>query len=165
MEQLCHSFAPLVVALCISHLLHTPAYSRQIFDASHQYKWISIPINKITSTTSGSEIACSFGNIPQDIFVRAYNLCITYPEHDIVLHANDIKSAFCQIKHHPDIMGAFSYTIADYLFPQFGQTFGADFSPTNWEVIQQIWCVLAEALFTDISLCPITWTDSNGAAL
>ena len=42
--------------------------------------------------------------------------------------------------------------MADYLFLQCGQTFGSDFSPTNWEVIRQIWCVLAEALFTDNTL-------------
>ena len=135
------------------HILEKPGRKdRQIFDASRQYEWTSIPINKMTSTPFGSEIACTFGNIPQEIFVRAYNLRITYPEHDIVLHANDVKSAFRQIKHHPDIMGAFSYIIADYLFLQCGQTFGSDFSPANWEVIRQIWCVLAEALFTDNTL-------------
>ena len=40
------------------------------------------------------------------------SLHISYPNDDIVIHANDIKSCFHQIKHHPDIVGAFSYVLA-----------------------------------------------------
>ena len=75
-----------------------------------------------------------------------YNLQISYPTDDIVVHANDVKSCFRQIKHHPDVAGAFSYILPDYLF------FHADFSPANWEAIRCVQSALAEWLFSDTSL-------------
>ena len=59
----------------------------------------------MTSTPHGSEFHCDFGSVREDILIRAYNLCISYPNDDTVIHANDIKSCFRQIKHHPDING------------------------------------------------------------
>ena len=88
----------------------------------------------------------------EDILVRAYNLRISYPDDDIVVHANDVKSCFRQVKHHPDVAGAFSYILADYLFFQIGLAFGADFSPANWEAVRRAQSALAERLFFDTSL-------------
>ena len=86
------------------------------------------------------------------ILVCAYNLRLSYPDIDIVFHANDVKSCFCQIKHHPDVAGAFLYILADYLFFQVGLAFGAKFSPANWEAVRQAQSALAERLFFDTSL-------------
>jgi hypothetical protein len=71
---------------------------------------------------------------------------------DIITHANDVKSAFRQIKLHPDIIGAFSYIIADQLFLSCGQPFGADFCPSNWEIVRQVLEQLATSLFDDDTL-------------
>jgi len=99
------------------HILVKPGRkNRQIFDASKRHTQHSIPINMMTSTPLGSEEACLFGRVREDIFRRIYNLRISFPSNDIVIHANDVKSAFRQIKLHPDIRGAFSYIIADKLF-------------------------------------------------
>jgi hypothetical protein len=87
----------------------------------------------MTSTPFGTEEDCRFGNVPQQIFTRIYNLRISFPEQYIIVHANDVKSCFRQIKLHPDIMAAFSYIIADQLFLSCGLPFGTDFSPQNWE--------------------------------
>ena len=106
----------------------------------------------MTSTPRGSELTFLFGSVRTDILIRAYNLRISYPDNDIVMHANDIKSCFCQIKHHPDVAGAFSYVLADYLFLQIGLAFGADFSPANWEAVRRAQSALAERLFSDTSL-------------
>ena len=106
----------------------------------------------MTSTLEGVELHCEFGDVLTRLLTRIWNLRITYPHHDVVLHANDVKSCFRQLKHHPDVMGAFSYILGDYLFLQCGLTFGADFSPASWEVIRQIVEQLAEGLFTDKTL-------------
>jgi hypothetical protein len=74
------------------------------------------------------------------------------PDNHIVVHANDVKSCFCQIKHHPDVAGAFSYILADYLFFQVGLAFSADFSPANWEAVRCAQSALAKRLFFDTSL-------------
>lgn len=125
---------------------------RQIFDASRKYDWDSIPINFMTSTPHGSKLHCEFGSVCKDILIRAYNLCISYPLDDIVIHANNVKSCFRQIKHHPDVVGAFSYVLAEYLFFQVGLAFGTNFSLSNWEAVWRIQSALATQLFHDASL-------------
>jgi len=72
---------------------------------------------------------------------------------DIILHANDVKSAFCQVKLHPNVFGAFLYIIADMLFLSCGQPFRTDFGAANWEVIRQILEHSATQLFHEKSLC------------
>ena len=104
------------------------------------------------STPRGSELHCEFGNVCKEILIRAYNLRISYPTDNIVVHANDVKSCFRQIKHHPDVAGAFSYILADYLFFQVGLAFGADFSPANWEAVRCVQSALTKRLFSDTSL-------------
>lgn len=144
----------------IPHLHFTPQHlliksgkkDRQIFDASFRHDATSIPVNMMTSTSEGTELECMFGNVLSNLLQRIWNLRITYPERDIVLHANDVKSCFRQLKHHPDVMGAFSYILGDYLFLQCGLTFGSDFSPASWEVIRRIAEQLAEGLFDDPTL-------------
>lgn len=125
---------------------------RQIFDAAFRHNADSISVNMMTSTSEGVELECKFGDVLQRLLTRIWNLRITYPTRDIVLHANDVKSCFRQLKHHPDVMGAFSYVINDILFLQCGLTFGSDFSPASWEVLRRIAEQLAEALFDDKSL-------------
>ena len=106
----------------------------------------------MTSTAQGSELKCAFGDVPTRLLQRIYNLRITYPSLDIIIHASDVKSCFRQLKHHPDVMGAFAYIIHDILFLQCGLSFGSDFSPANWEVVRQVTEIIAEALFSDDTL-------------
>ena len=112
----------------------------------------SIPVNMMTITSEGTELACEFGDVLLCLLTRIWNLRITYPLRDIILHANDVKSCFRQLKHHPDVAGAFSYILGEYLFIQCSLTFGSDFSPTNWKVVRRIAEQLAESLFADKSL-------------
>jgi hypothetical protein len=83
------------------HILKKPSKKdRQNFDASCKYDWDSVPINAMTSS---SKLKWEFGSVCDVILVCAYNLWISYPYDDIVLHANDVKSCFRQIKHHPSM--------------------------------------------------------------
>ena len=106
----------------------------------------------MTSMPHGSELQCEFGCIYEELLARAYNLRVSYPSDDIVIHANVVKSCFCQIKHHPNVAGVFSYILTDHLFFQVGLAFGANFSPAIWEAIQRVQSALAEQLFFDTSL-------------
>jgi hypothetical protein len=129
------------------HILEKPRKKdRQIFDASRKYDWDSVPINSMTSTLYGSKLKCNFGSVRDAILIRVYNLPISYPDDDIIVHANDIKSCFHQIKHHPNLVGAFSYILADYLFFQVGLSFG------TWEAIRHAQSALAERLIFNTSL-------------
>ena len=93
-----------------------------------------------------------YGDTFIQLLERIYDLRITYPLLDMVLHANDVKSCFKQLKLHPDIMPAFSIIIADFLYLQSTLPFGTDFSPQNWEPVRHLVEVLAEKLFHDSSL-------------
>ncbi len=95
------------------HILKKPSKKdHQIFNASCKYDWDSSPINSMTSTPHGLELSCNLGRVCEDVLIIAYNLRISYPNDDIIIHANDEKSCFCQIKHHPDVVGAFSYVLS-----------------------------------------------------
>ena len=160
-----HSFAfplPRWVARFCQHIFLTPNFvtipnnpaksDRQIFNAKDRPCPEAIPINMMTSTAEGSELDCLYGTVPVRFLRRLWNLRITYPQSDIVIHANDVKSCFRQIKHHPDIVGAFSYVIFNHLWIQIGCTFGSDFSPANWEGVRRVIEQLAKGLFQDKSL-------------
>lgn len=148
------------LARFIPNLFFTPQHmleikgknDRQIFDGSKRYCENSTPLNLMTSTRFGTEDDCLFGSVRERIYSRIYNLRITYDSDDIIVHANDVKSCFRQLKLHPDIMGAFSYIIADQLFLSCGLPFGTDFSPQQWEPVRQILELLAERLFDEKDL-------------
>jgi hypothetical protein len=69
---------------------------------------------------------------------------VFYSHGDIVIHANNVKSCLGQIKHHPDVVGALSYILAEYLFFQIGLAFSANFIPTRWEAVHCVPSTLAE---------------------
>jgi len=125
---------------------------RLIFDAAKRFTWSSTPINMMTSTSSGTELDCQYGDVALRLYERVWDLRITYPKKDIVTHANDVKSCFKQMKLHPDIMPAFSIMVADFMYLQPALPFGADFSPQNWEPVRRVIEILAEKLFLDKSL-------------
>ena len=125
---------------------------RLIFDAAKRYTAASTPINMMTSTRHGTEMACLYGDTFVSLLERIWDLRISYPSQDIVTHANDVKSCFKQMKLHPDIMPAFSIMVADFLYLQSALPFGTDFSPQNWEPVRRLVEVLAEKLFPDTSL-------------
>ena len=81
-----------------------------------------------------------------------YNLQISYPDDNIIVHANDIKSYFRQIRYHPNVAGAFSYILGEYLFVQIGLAFAANLSPANWEDVRRVQSTLAKKLFSNTSL-------------
>ena len=151
---------PSWLARYVPHLFFTPQHNlvkpgkkdRLIFNAAERPTMDAVPVNKMTSTKHGTELDCLFGDVKTKILSRAWNLRISFPDKDIIIHANDVKSCFRQLKHHPNVMGAFSFIIGQILFLQCGLTFGADFSPANWEVPRRIAEQLAEALFQDKSL-------------
>ena len=144
----------------IPHLFATPQHlhqkpgkkDRMIFDAKYMHTPDSISVNMMTEDASQTELHCDFGLVKLRLYTRLYNLRITYPFLDLFLHANDVKSCFRQLKHHPDVMSAFSFIISDTLFLQCALTFGSDFSPASWEVLRRIIEQLAEALFGDDTL-------------
>jgi len=151
---------PNYIARYMPHLFLTPQHAltspgkamRLIFDAAKRFTASSTPINMMTSTRFGTEMLCLYGDTFIQLLERIYDLRITYPLLDIVLHANDVKSCFKQLKLHPDIMPAFSIIIADFLYLQSALPFGTDFSPQNWEPVRRLIEVLAEKLFHDSSL-------------
>lgn len=107
----------------IPHLFITPQHNhvvagkkdRLIYDTAFQHDPESVPMNTMTEDTSEVELQCKFGDVKPRLCGRLYNLRITYPDRDLVVHANAVKSCFQQLKHHLDVMGAFSYIISTTL--------------------------------------------------
>lgn len=158
-----HSFAfclPNWMARYLRHTFYTPQHihlhptkdPRQIFNAKSRPTPTAIAVNNMTSTPFGSELECRYGDVLPRIYIRLWNLRISYPFLDLVLHCNDVKSCFRQIKHHPDIVGAFASIVFEHVWIHVGATFGSDFSPANWECCRRVIEQLATSLFDDKSL-------------
>ncbi len=81
-------------------------------------------------TKDGMELNCTFGMVMTNFLTYLWNLRITFPNRDIAIHANNVKSCFWQLKHHPNVI---SFIINTILFLQCKTTFGLDFIPANWE--------------------------------
>ena len=136
----------------IPHIFVTPQHllqkagkkDRMIYDASYQVTRDSVSVNMMTEDASQTEMKCDFGRVKLRLCTRIYSLRISHPTADIALHANDVKSCFRQLKHHPDCMGAFSFIIDKLLLLQCGLTFGSDFSPASWEPVRRVIKALAE---------------------
>lgn len=91
-------------------------------------------------------------SIMTNFLVHIWNLCITFPDHNIAFHANNVKSCFRQLKHHPNDVGAFAFLINTILILQQDFSFGTAFSSTNCEPIQFIAEELVPALCNDYTL-------------
>lgn len=151
---------PCYIARYLPHSFLTPQHAltrpgkamRLIFDAAKRYTPQSTPVNMMTSTHLGTELDCLYGDTFLTLLERIWDLRISYPNSDIVMHANDVKSCFKQMKLHPDVMPAFSIIVANFMYLQTALPFGTDFSPQNWEPVRRLIEILAEKLFLDTSL-------------
>ena len=139
----------------VPHLMFTPQHyltkpgknDRIIFDAAFRPSPRAENVNSMTSTDTGVELDCQYGDVLKRVLTRIWNLRLSYPDKEIVIHASDVKSCFRQLKHHPSVAGAFSYIMGDFLFIQCALAFGADFSPQSWEVVRRLAEMLSERLF------------------
>ena len=69
-----------------------------------------------------SILGCEFSSVHNDILISANKLRFSYANEDIVIHANDAKSCFQQIK--------LVYLTQHLIFPV-RLAFGANFSPAK----------------------------------
>jgi hypothetical protein len=131
------------LARYMKHMFFTPQHilvlekpgkkDRQIFDGSKHYTPASTQLDMMTSIPHWAQrkivnlALCVKKSSNRYTTYTSHLYPSTYIHHCI--HANDVKSCFRQVKLHPDIMGAFSYIIADMLYLLCGLLFGTDFSP------------------------------------
>ncbi len=145
-QEECNKFVILLlswIAWFTLHIFLTPQHNlvmegwkdRLNFNAAKWPTMDSIPINLMTSTNDSTGLNCTFSMVMTDFLTHLWNLRITIPDCDIAIHANSVKSCFQQLKHHPNVMGAFSFVIDTIMFLQCGLTFGSDFTLANWELI------------------------------
>ena len=96
-----------------------------------------------------------------------WRLRITNPQADILLHPDDINSAFRRILYHPDMAIIFAYVFQQYLIIPVGQVFGSRSAPSFFSLTSDIRAFLAttqslhttasdmEALATDAIIPPL----------
>ena len=151
---------PCYVARFVPHLFLTPEHAliktdkamRLIFDAAKRFTPDSTPINMMTSTSLGSKMDCLSGDTFLTLLELVFDLRVTSTTKGIVLHANDVKLCFKQLKLQPDCMPAFSVMVSQFLFLQSALPFGTNFLPQNWEAVRRIVESLARKLFDDKTL-------------
>jgi hypothetical protein len=75
--------------------------------------------------------------------IAIWRLRITHPGSDILLHADDIKSAFRRILYSPEMAVLFAYVFGPYLIIPVGQVFGSRSAPSFFSLASDIRADLA----------------------
>ena len=70
---------------------------------------------------------------PEFVYGDVWNLRISYSNEELHLFDDDVKGTFRHSKYHPDVAGAFAFSISNYLMIPMGQTFGSIDSPQDWK--------------------------------
>ena len=74
-------------------------------------------MNMMMSTPFGTKLDCLYGDVHLMLYERVWDLRITYPKNDIVMHAKDVKSCSKRMTLHPNIMSTFSIVVTDSYSP------------------------------------------------
>ncbi len=104
-KEECNNFVnPLLawIAQFTPHLFLNPQHNlvkdgkkdQLIFNAAKQPNMDAIPDNLMTSTNQGTELDCTFGTVMTDFLTHMWNLRISFPNRDIAIHTNNVKSCF-----------------------------------------------------------------------
>ncbi len=75
--------------------------------------------------------------------VAVWRLRITYPFMDVLLHADDVKSAFRRIIYSPEMAILFAYVFGPFLIIPVGQVFGSRSAPSFFSLASDIRADLA----------------------
>jgi len=118
---------------------------------------------------------CYYGSAWDRFLDRLWRLRLTSPDQDILLHCDDIDSAFRRVLYHPDLAPAFAYVFQTFLLVPVGQVFGARNAPSYFSLMSDIRTYVAtvrrlrsptEALTAlasqaKIDLLPQNWSPSS----
>jgi hypothetical protein len=74
----------------------------------------------------------------QRFLINIWRLRITYPQQDILLHADDIDAAFRRILYAPDMAIIFAYVFGPYVIVPVGMVFGARSAPSFFSMASDI---------------------------
>ncbi len=93
---------PAWIARFMPHIFLTPQHNlvknrkkdQLIFNTAERPTMDTIPVNLMTSTNQGTELNCTFGTVMTDFLTHIWNLHISFPQQDIAIHANNVKSCF-----------------------------------------------------------------------
>jgi hypothetical protein len=76
-------------------------------------------------------------------FVNVWRARITFPQMEILMHADDLKDAFRRILYSPEMAILFAYVFGDFLIIPVGQVFGSRSAPSFFSLISDIRADLA----------------------
>ena len=105
--------------------------SRPVFDSLFRPKlWNEAFNDWVDKVTEGE---CHFPGAFKQFLTWVWNLRITYPELAIYFCDDDIKNAFCLIKHNPAVVSFNAFRALGLLGFCTGQTFGGNYTPQNFD--------------------------------
>ena len=138
--------APLIPNLHVSPLglLLKKGKSRLIFDASFRPEPWCAAINDVTDKTD--EPPTDIGTALTRHIARIWNLRISYPNDDVLLWDDDVKSAFRHVRYHPSVISAFAFRFGSQLCLPMGMVFGSNVSPGEFDIVSRARATLATGL-------------------
>eukprot|EP00980_Cylindrotheca_fusiformis_P020539 scaffold7616_cov169-Cylindrotheca_fusiformis.AAC.1 len=86
------------------------------------------------------------------LITRIMSMRVAKPETPILVHADDISSAFRRILYHPDMACAFAYVFDEFLLVPVGEVFGSRSAPSYYCVLADVRQALASILRPRLSV-------------
>jgi len=109
---------------------------------SFQVMMDSMPYNMIANKSNKPDIILATSKLHH--WTQIYNLCILYPQWEILIFNDDVSSAFCISKDNLEVVKGKAYVLKSISALSVGQTFGDCSSPANFEPITRAQTALAE---------------------
>ncbi len=125
------------LGIFVPHINYTPQgilikvgkKDRLIDDSLFQLTCTSTPYNAFTNKKA--EPRYTFGSAFLALLSDIYNLCISFPNQEVYLYADNVTGAFRLAKLHPDVVGGKAIQLGNHCHFPVGQTFGDSTSPPN----------------------------------
>jgi hypothetical protein len=79
-----------------------------------------------------------YGKAFQRLLLLIWNMRLSKPMEDILLHCDDLEAAFRRILYHPDLAVVFAYIFAEFLIIPVGQVFGSRSAPSYFSLMSDV---------------------------
>jgi hypothetical protein len=79
-----------------------------------------------------------YGKAFMRLIILLWNMRLSKPLEDILLHCDDLEAAFRRILYHPDMAVVFAYIFSEFLIIPVGQVFGSRSAPSYFSLMSDV---------------------------
>ena len=79
-----------------------------------------------------------YQSVLQHLWRRVYNIRLNHPEEDIIIYKDDLVSALCSIRYHPEVAAAYAFVLGVHIFIPVGMVFISIYAPSLFYIPSEL---------------------------